>query len=209
MTIVSKDKLPFESALSTLEDSRHLYFLCERSTGAAHFQFKAGPDRTLPLGEASSFLAIQCMACGRSPEDYIVMEQADENELKGLFEKTEKLLQSGLCLERSVRLTRRERQVLAGLVGALANKDIAVSLNVRVRTVKFHVSSLLSKFHVHSRMELVREVTRGIVGLLETRQCPTTSTQYRSQDISVPLTRMSTRRTERDSKPHKHISPAC
>jgi DNA-binding CsgD family transcriptional regulator len=209
MMRVSKEKLAFEPALSTLEDCRRLYFLCEKSTGAAHFQFKAGPDRALSVGEASSFLAIQCMACGRLPEDYIVMEEADENELEGLFEKTEKVLQSGLCLERSVKLTSRERQVLAGLVRALANKDIAVSLNVRVRTVKFHVSSLLSKFHVRSRMELVREVTRGIVGLLETRQRPTAPTRYHSQDITVPLTRMSTHGAAQDPKPDKRIPRTC
>lgn len=209
MKIISKDKLALEPALSTLEDCPRLYFLCEKSTGAAHFQLKAGLDRTLPLGDASPILAMQCTACGRLPEDYVVMGQADENELKGFFEKTEKLLQVGLSLERSVKLTSRERQVLAGLVRALANKDIAVSLNVSVRTVKFHVSSLLSKFHVRNRMVLVREVTRGMVGLLETRQRPTAATQYRSGGIAVPLTNMSTHRAAQDTKTHKRIPRTC
>jgi hypothetical protein len=43
---------------------------------------------------------------------------------------------------------------------SLANKEIAVSLNLSERTVKFHVSSLLAKFRVRGRMELVREATR-------------------------------------------------
>ena len=43
---------------------------------------------------------------------------------------------------------------------SLANKEIAASLNLSERTVKFHVSSLLSKFRVRGRMELVREAAR-------------------------------------------------
>jgi hypothetical protein len=43
---------------------------------------------------------------------------------------------------------------------SLANKEIAASLNLSERTVKFHVSSLLAKFRVRGRMELVREATR-------------------------------------------------
>jgi predicted ArsR family transcriptional regulator len=42
----------------------------------------------------------------------------------------------------------------------LANKEIACELNLSERTVKFHVSSLLAKFKVHSRMELMREATQ-------------------------------------------------
>jgi hypothetical protein len=40
---------------------------------------------------------------------------------------------------------------------SLANKEIAASLNLSERTVKFHVSSLLTKFRVRGRMELLRE----------------------------------------------------
>jgi hypothetical protein len=43
---------------------------------------------------------------------------------------------------------------------SLANKEIAASLNLSERTVKFHVSSLLAKFRVRGRMELVREAAR-------------------------------------------------
>jgi len=44
---------------------------------------------------------------------------------------------------------------------SLANKEIASELNLSERTVKFHVSSLLSKFKVHSRMELMRDASRS------------------------------------------------
>jgi hypothetical protein len=41
-----------------------------------------------------------------------------------------------------------------------ANKEIAATLNLSERTVKFHVSSLLAKFRVRGRMELVREAAQ-------------------------------------------------
>jgi Bacterial regulatory proteins, luxR family len=43
---------------------------------------------------------------------------------------------------------------------SLANKETAATLNLSELTVKFHVSSLLSKFRVRGRMELVRQATR-------------------------------------------------
>ena len=47
------------------------------------------------------------------------------------------------------------------MLRSLANKEIASELNLSDRTVKFHVSSLLSKFKVHSRMELMRDASRN------------------------------------------------
>ena len=41
-----------------------------------------------------------------------------------------------------------------------ANKEISCELNISERTVKFHVSSLLSKFKVRSRKELMREASK-------------------------------------------------
>jgi hypothetical protein len=49
---------------------------------------------------------------------------------------------------------------------SLANKEIAANLNLSERTVKFHVSSLLAKFRVRGRMELVREASRQTVGTM-------------------------------------------
>lgn len=52
-------------------------------------------------------------------------------------------------------LTQRERQVLDALLENLANKEIAGRLNISERTVKFHVSSLLEKFSVRRRTDLI------------------------------------------------------
>jgi DNA-binding CsgD family transcriptional regulator len=100
------------------------------------------------------------MVRGQSPRDYVVMVEAAHESLGGLTEKAEKLLQAGHSMDGSVTLTRREEEVFGGVMRSLANKEIAASLNLSERTVKFHVSSLLTKFRVRGRMELVREATR-------------------------------------------------
>lgn len=52
-------------------------------------------------------------------------------------------------------LSRREREVLDALLENLSNKEIAARLNISERTVKFHVSRILSKFHVQRRADLI------------------------------------------------------
>jgi len=55
----------------------------------------------------------------------------------------------------SAELSRRERETLDALLENLANKEIASKLNISERTVKFHVSNLLSKFGVRRRADLI------------------------------------------------------
>ena len=63
-------------------------------------------------------------------------------------------------------LTERERQVLQLTAQGLANKQIAVSLEISENTVKFHLSSLYAKLGVTSRTEAVRAgARRGLVVL--------------------------------------------
>jgi len=95
-----------------------------------------------------------------------VMVQAEDEILAGLKEKADKLLEAGKSVCSQVKLTRREEEVLSGLMKSLANKEIAANLNLSERTVKFHVSSLLAKFRVRGRMELVREASRQTVGAM-------------------------------------------
>jgi DNA-binding CsgD family transcriptional regulator len=100
------------------------------------------------------------MVRGQSPEDYVVMVEAEEGHTLGLVEKAKKLLEAGQSVKSEVKVTRREEEVLRGILRGFANKEIAGDLNLSERTVKFHVSSLLSKFRVRGRMELVREASR-------------------------------------------------
>lgn len=50
--------------------------------------------------------------------------------------------------------SRREMEVLRLVRQGLANKEIAHTLNISERTVKFHVSALLLKFNVTERRNL-------------------------------------------------------
>jgi len=138
----------------------NLYYFYEKNTGVSHFHVEAGPDGRFPVEQAAGLLAMHCMVRGQTPSDYVVMVQAETDLLESLNDKAEKLLQAGHSVGSSVKLTRREEEVLGGLMRSLANKEIAATLNLSERTVKFHVSSLLAKFRVRGRMELVREATR-------------------------------------------------
>ena len=65
-------------------------------------------------------------------------------------------------------LTEREREVLGLLAQGKSNKEIAAALVITERTVKFHVSSLMSKLGANNRTEVVTmAVQRGLVKLKE------------------------------------------
>jgi DNA-binding CsgD family transcriptional regulator len=156
--LIRRNEQPHLSARSG--QPREMYFFYEKNTGVAHFNVEAGPDGQFPIEQAAGLLAMHCMVRGQSPNDYIVMVPAENDFLEGLKEKADKLLQAGRSAGSSVKLTRREDEVLGGIMRSLANKEIAADLNLSERTVKFHVSSLLAKFRVRGRLELVREASR-------------------------------------------------
>jgi DNA-binding NarL/FixJ family response regulator len=61
-------------------------------------------------------------------------------------------------------LTPRELEVLALLARGLPNKEIAASLYIGERTVKFHVSSILAKLDAGNRTEAARiAISRGLI----------------------------------------------
>jgi DNA-binding CsgD family transcriptional regulator len=137
-----------------------IYLFYEKASGTAHFHVEAGPGGELPIDHAAGLLAMHCMVRGQSPSDYLIMVPTASENLTELTDKAQKLLEAGQTVKTSVKLTRREKEVLDGILRSLANKEIASELNLSERTVKFHVSSLLAKFKVHSRMELMREASQ-------------------------------------------------
>jgi DNA-binding CsgD family transcriptional regulator len=162
--VIRRSEQPHQLTNPRLAPKGDLYFFYEKNTGVAHFHVEAGPEGRFPVDQAAGLLAMHCMVRGQSPNDYVVMVQAETDLLEDLNEKAEKLLQAGQSVHSQVKLTRREEEVLGGLMKSLANKEIAASLNLSERTVKFHVSSLLAKYRVRGRMELVREASRHSPG---------------------------------------------
>src|SRR5205085_3314326 len=147
-------------------------------TGVAHFHVET-VDGRFPVEQAAGLLAMHCMVRNQTPSDYVVLVEADTNHLEDLTEKALKLLEAGRAVKTHVKLTRREEEVLNGIVRSLANKEIAASLNLSERTVKFHVSSLLAKFRVRGRMELASEAARHIAGSMS-RPLPIATRKSRS-----------------------------
>ncbi len=142
--------------------AREKYFFYERSTGVAHFHVETDEQGRFPVEQAAGLLAMHCMVRNQAPSDYVVLVEANTSHLEDLTEKAQKLLEAGRSVKSHVKLTRREEEVLNGVVRSLANKEIAASLHLSERTVKFHVSSLLAKFRVRGRMELGREAAQQL-----------------------------------------------
>ncbi len=137
------------------------FVLCERSSGAVRFRVMANPDGGMPVEQVAGLLAMHCLVRGQAPEDFEVMVVARESLLHTVAERAEQLLAAGRAIGAGVKISRREQEVLDGVLQSLANKEIASRLNVSERTVKFHVSSLLAKFGVTDRVALSREVSLG------------------------------------------------
>jgi DNA-binding NarL/FixJ family response regulator len=54
----------------------------------------------------------------------------------------------------AVRMTARERQVIASIADGLSNKEIADRLHIATYTVKSHVHNILEKLALHTRLEV-------------------------------------------------------
>jgi DNA-binding CsgD family transcriptional regulator len=104
----------------------------------------------------AGLLAMQCLVRGQNPAEFQVLVPAEQSLVARLISRTEELLKEGRAIACPTSLSARQREVLDAVVSNRANKEIASRLNITVRTVKFHVSSLLSKFGVETRAELAR-----------------------------------------------------
>jgi DNA-binding NarL/FixJ family response regulator len=57
-------------------------------------------------------------------------------------------------LKAAIRMTEREKDVIALIVDAKSNKEIAQELNIATFTVKSHVHNIMEKLALHSRLQI-------------------------------------------------------
>jgi DNA-binding NarL/FixJ family response regulator len=58
----------------------------------------------------------------------------------------------------AVRMTRREREIIALIADGMSNKEIAGHLSIATHTVKSHVHNIMEKLALHSRLQLAHFV---------------------------------------------------
>jgi DNA-binding CsgD family transcriptional regulator len=134
----------------------NLFVFCEKKTGVAQFRAAATAEYECTVDRIAGLLAMQCLVRGQSPGDFEIMVPADSSFAVQLVERAHELLKEGRAAACPASLSERQREVLHSVIDNRANKEIASMLNITVRTVKFHISTLLCKFGVESRTELAR-----------------------------------------------------
>lgn len=136
--------------------SPKVFVFCDKATGATHFRGTSVDDQQCTMERISGLLAMQCLVRGQDPRDFEVMVPAEGFFVDQLVARAQELLEAARTVAGPATLSARQREVLHSVMENRANKEIASKLNITVRTVKFHISALLSKFGVDSRAELAR-----------------------------------------------------
>ncbi len=134
--------------LSATTDQKHLASAIE--AGAAGVMHKSAPMSDLVE-------AVRRLAAG----EQLLSQQEVNGPLRFLVRVRESNREAQLAIDR---LTPREREVLQALAEGWSDKEIATRLHVGVGTVHSHVTNILSKLEVSSRLQaLVFAVRHGVV----------------------------------------------
>ena len=136
-----------------------VFLFCQTSSGTAQFRATSGADLECTVERIAGQLAMQCLVRGQHPTEFQVLVPAERSLVGRLISRAEELLTEGRSIACPTSLSARQREVLDAVLCNRANKEIASKLNITVRTVKFHISSLLSKFGVETRAELARRAS--------------------------------------------------
>jgi len=132
------------------------FVFCERSTGAAQFRAESTDDLNCTVERMAGLLAMQCLVRGTDPDNFEILVAAERSFANRLQSRAKELLEEGRAVASPSCLSPRQQEILHSVICNKANKEIASKLNITVRTVKFHISSLLSRFGVENRAELAR-----------------------------------------------------
>jgi RNA polymerase sigma factor (sigma-70 family) len=127
---------------------------CDRAieAGAVGVMHKATPMRDL-------MDAVRCLAAG----EQLLSQQEVIEALRRVVRERERDHESQLAI---AKLTPREREVLQAIAEGLSDKEIAERFHVGVGTVHSHVTNILSKLGLSSRLQaLVFALRYGIVAI--------------------------------------------
>jgi DNA-binding CsgD family transcriptional regulator len=151
----------------------NFFVFCEKKTGVAQFRAASSADYECTIERIAGLLAMQCLVRGQNPRDFEILVPANISFVEQLVRRAEALLKEGRAVACPASLSERQREVLDSVIDNRANKEIASKLNITVRTVKFHISTLLSKFGVESRTELARRAAGFLQPMILDESMPT------------------------------------
>jgi DNA-binding CsgD family transcriptional regulator len=151
---VSKRSAEQENRLDV--NSSKLFVFCDKSSGIAQFRAESNVDLDYTVERVGGLFAMQCLVRGHDPDDFLVLVPADATVVGRLVSRAKEILEEGRVLAGPAPLSPRQSEILRSVICNRANKEIASKLNITVRTVKFHISSLLNKFGVDNRADLAR-----------------------------------------------------
>jgi DNA-binding CsgD family transcriptional regulator len=141
------------------ENQTNSFVFFNKSSGFAQFQADSGTDRDNTIERLASLLAMQCLVRGSEPTDFAILIPVEKTLAERMASRAKELLEEGRAVANPASLSPRQKEILHSVLRNRANKEIACKLNITVRTVKFHISTLLSKFGVENRTELARRAT--------------------------------------------------
>jgi DNA-binding CsgD family transcriptional regulator len=168
-----------EQARKSQEGQAKLFVFCEKSSGTAQFRAESDTNPENTVERMAGLLAMQCLVRGHDPDDFVVLVPAETGLSGRLVSRAKQLLNEGRAVASPASLSPRQSEILHSVIRNQANKEIASKLNITVRTVKFHISSLLSKFGVENRGELARRAQ----GLMRTAAIETDNPAEHSHDV--------------------------
>jgi DNA-binding NarL/FixJ family response regulator len=112
----------------------------------------------MPIERIAGMLAMYCLVLNKRLEDFEVLVLPQSGLPSPVAERARGLIEVGRSIRPGTDLSRRQQEVLEGVVQNLSNKEIANKLNISIHAVKAHISSLLAKFNVSNRIALGRQL---------------------------------------------------
>lgn len=137
--------------LRELHPPTRIVMLLERSEQSSVLEaFRAGASGILSRAETLKYLP-RCISCVHAGQVW-----ANSRELKYLIDDVSASLRAGQPAQGNVSiLSRREQDVVRGVVDGLSNREIALRLNLTEHTVKNYLFRVFDKLEVSSRVEVV------------------------------------------------------